>query len=253
MNNVANIQLLQGTEKIKDSYGKINTSLTNLNNDKLEKSGDTMTGKLISAGSSGSIANSEPDKGMIEVRSASDTDAAFMTFHRMGVYASYIGIDVDNKWKVGGWSAGSSAREIWHAGNVPIETGTWTPIITSTSGSNNHTYGSRSGRYVRMGDLVFVWGNVSLTAKDSGMAGTVVIGGLPFLVANDGHYPAVNIGWYGYVAKGNSNQLTARFDPNSPIVSLWEGGDNLGPVALAASKITDTTEFAIGGVYKTNV
>jgi len=38
--------LLQPTEKIKDSYGKINTSLTNLNNNKLEKSGDTMSGEL---------------------------------------------------------------------------------------------------------------------------------------------------------------------------------------------------------------
>jgi len=43
---VAQIELLQPTEKIKDSYGKINTSLTNLNNNKLEKSGDTMTGSL---------------------------------------------------------------------------------------------------------------------------------------------------------------------------------------------------------------
>jgi len=43
---MANIQLLQGTEKIKDSYTKINTSVTNLNNAKLEKSGDTITGDL---------------------------------------------------------------------------------------------------------------------------------------------------------------------------------------------------------------
>lgn len=211
-----------------------------------------MTGKLNSAGSSGSIADSASNKGMIEVRSSSGTDAAFMTFHRVGVHASYFGIDVDNKWKVGGWSAGSSAREIWHEDNLPIETGNWTPIITSTSGSNNHTYGSRSGRYVKMGNLVFVWGNVSLTAKDSGMAGNAFFGGLPFLVANDAHYPAVNIGYYRNVALGNSNQLTARFDQNSTVVSFWENGDNLGAVALNASKITDTTQFAIGGVYKTN-
>lgn len=47
---MAQIELLQPTEKIKDSYGKINTSLTNLNNDKLEKSGDTMTGLLTALG-----------------------------------------------------------------------------------------------------------------------------------------------------------------------------------------------------------
>jgi len=51
MNNVANIQLLNGTEKIKDSYGKINTSMTNLNNAKVEKTGDTMTGDLAFSGS----------------------------------------------------------------------------------------------------------------------------------------------------------------------------------------------------------
>lgn len=38
---MANIQLLQGTEKIKDSYTKINTSVTNLNNAKMEKSADS--------------------------------------------------------------------------------------------------------------------------------------------------------------------------------------------------------------------
>jgi len=43
---VANLELLQGIEKIKDSYTKINTSLTNLNNSKLETSGGTISGEL---------------------------------------------------------------------------------------------------------------------------------------------------------------------------------------------------------------
>lgn len=38
---MATIQLLQGTEKIKDSYTKINTSVTNLNNAKMEKTADS--------------------------------------------------------------------------------------------------------------------------------------------------------------------------------------------------------------------
>ena len=45
------------------------------------------------------------------------TGAAFMTFHRTGSYASYFGLDTDNVWKVGGWSAGAVAYKIWHAGN----------------------------------------------------------------------------------------------------------------------------------------
>lgn len=45
------------------------------------------------------------------------TGAAFMTFHRQGSYASYFGLDTDNVWKVGGWSAGAAAYKIWHEGN----------------------------------------------------------------------------------------------------------------------------------------
>jgi len=47
---VATIQTLNPTDVIKETFGKINTSLTNLNNDKLEKSGDTMTGLLTTLG-----------------------------------------------------------------------------------------------------------------------------------------------------------------------------------------------------------
>ena len=75
------------------------------------------------------------------------------------------------------------AKSVTDAGGVHglrVETGTWTPIIRSTSGSNNHSYGEQNGRYVRMGNLVFVWGNVSLTAKDPGMDGNALISGLPF-------------------------------------------------------------------------
>jgi hypothetical protein len=45
------------------------------------------------------------------------TGAAMMVFHRPGAYAAYLGLDTDNKWKVGGWSAGANAYEILHMGN----------------------------------------------------------------------------------------------------------------------------------------
>lgn len=44
--------------------------------------------------------------------------SAVISFHRSGGgYAALFGLDTDNKWKVGGWSMGNNAYEIFHQGN----------------------------------------------------------------------------------------------------------------------------------------
>ena len=53
--------------------------------------------------------------GDLEIK-GNGTGAAAMTFHRPGSYAVYFGLDTDNKLKIGGWSIGAVAHEIWHAG-----------------------------------------------------------------------------------------------------------------------------------------
>ena len=151
------------------------------------------------------------------------------------------------KYRVG--SSNYTSYDIWHSGNLTYETGTWTPTLEATSGTWNHTYSTQHGRYVRYGNLVFIWGQVAISAKDPGMGGNVVVRGIPFRCANDGHYP-ISIGWFRYVNMGNSNFLTARVDQNSNQVSYWENGNNVGDVALPSSKITSTTTLAFGGVYK---
>jgi hypothetical protein len=130
-----------------------------------------------------------------------------------------------------------------------IEVGNWTPTLESTSGTWNHTYSNQNGRYVRFGNLAFVWGQVALSAKDTGMGGGLLVRGLPFRCANDGHYP-ISIGWFRYVNMGNNNYLTARVDQNGTQVSFWENGDNVADIALSSSKITNSTTLAFGGVYK---
>jgi hypothetical protein len=45
-----------------------------------------------------------------------------MTFHRPSSYAAYFGLDTDNQWKVGGWSAGAVAYKLYHSGNITIST-----------------------------------------------------------------------------------------------------------------------------------
>lgn len=85
---------------------------------KLPLAGGTMTGKLVSLSSVGSI-SAVSGTSTIEVRgSGTVNDAAFMTFHRLGYFAAVLGIDTDNQLKYGGLSVGDVAHKIWHDGNT---------------------------------------------------------------------------------------------------------------------------------------
>jgi hypothetical protein len=73
----------------------------------LPLAGGTMTGLLVGrSNASGGYAGSN-DTGSFSARGDA-SNGAFMSFHRTGVYAINVGLDTDNIWKVGGWSAGST-------------------------------------------------------------------------------------------------------------------------------------------------
>jgi len=55
----------------------------------------------------GTLRTAAGSLGGLECFSASTADAAFMCFHKPGNYASYFGLDTDNWFAVGGWSAGA--------------------------------------------------------------------------------------------------------------------------------------------------
>ena len=60
------------------------------------------------AQSVGSMLTATGSLGGIEVYGGGSANAAFMCFHRPGAYASYFGLDNDNNFAVGGWSAGAA-------------------------------------------------------------------------------------------------------------------------------------------------
>ena len=72
-------------------------------------------GKITALGSTGLIASGTTIA--LEVRSLAGSDAAYMGFHRAGVYAGYFGLDTDNQWKIGGWSYGAVSYQILHEAN----------------------------------------------------------------------------------------------------------------------------------------
>ena len=62
------------------------------------------------------------------------------------------------------------------------EEGTWTPTIDATTTSPTVTYGDRSGKYTKVGNMVTVWTDIQPTI--SGGSGNATITGLPFAITS---------------------------------------------------------------------
>lgn len=80
--------------------------------------GGTMTGRLTAApiATTIGIAATVGGSANLEVGNINN-GSAIISFHRHGHYAEHFGLDSDNQWKVGGWSAGARADRIWHQRN----------------------------------------------------------------------------------------------------------------------------------------
>lgn len=112
------------------------------------RGGDTFTGRVkFAAGATGSssMANANNDLGEAQV-DASAGGAAMVAFHRPGVFFTYFGLDTDNRWKVGGGSAGANAWVLWHAGNDGAGSGLDADLLdgrdASSFASASHTHGA---------------------------------------------------------------------------------------------------------------
>ena len=65
---------------------------------------------------------------------ATGTNAAFMSFHRSGAYAVNMGLDSDNVFRIGGWSAAANRLQMDMSGNL-----TMAGTITGTNLSGTNT------------------------------------------------------------------------------------------------------------------
>ncbi|MEG4081784.1 tail fiber domain-containing protein [Microcoleus sp. Pol8_D6] len=69
-----------------------------------------------------------------EVRSANTSSAAFISFHRPGIYGVHFGIDTNNELRIGGWSMAGASYRIFHEG-VPLYFGSALPIANTAGNS----------------------------------------------------------------------------------------------------------------------
>lgn len=83
-----------------------------------KRDGTYTTSDILSFQSNDNMRTSSGSQAALQVYQDNANADAFMTFHVAGDYALYFGLDGGtNELSVGGWSMGSTAYKIWHAGN----------------------------------------------------------------------------------------------------------------------------------------
>jgi len=60
------------------------------------------------------------NKSGIEVQAADTSSAAYMSFHRPGIWGIHFGLDTNNQLSVGGWSLLNASYKIFHEGMTPL-------------------------------------------------------------------------------------------------------------------------------------
>lgn len=190
----ANLVGNDGSTKIADTAAKLYYQGNDTDGRYLKLAGGTaMTGTLVSRSVTGAIAQSGGSLGALEVMGTSGAgNAAFMSFHRPGVYAAYFGLDTDNQWKVGGWSAGAVAYKIWHEGNDGSGSGLDADTVDGID-STRMPYGDNGTGSTNVTDMNSIWKSGFYEGND---------------IAN-----APTTGWYWVVnAAHKSNSTTYKYN-----------------------------------------
>jgi hypothetical protein len=77
---------------------------------------------------------------------------------------------------------------------LKIESGTWTPILAGATTEGSNTYTTRYGYYQKIGKTVIAHCMIN-TSAISGMAGSLIIKGLPYAASSDAYrYASATIG-----------------------------------------------------------
>jgi len=111
------------------------------------------------------------------------------------------------------------------------EEGTWTPVIGGSGGESGQSYSNQEGTYIKIGQNVTVWFDVTLSAKGT-ITTTLQIKGLPFTSLNRVFSGVISF-W--------SNLNTAVVTLNLVMAASSTAATPFGTVAAVTTAISFTT------------
>jgi hypothetical protein len=128
---------------------------------------------------------------------------------------------------------------------VQVVQSTWTPTIIGTTTAGVGTYTTQVGLYIRLGNLVYISGDVVWTAHTG--TGNMVIGGLPFTVRNTANYfPQCSIAYNNVTTPGGIVGSSSQFLINTTRIEPLGLRNNNTQNSFA---LDTTGEFKVSGWY----
>jgi hypothetical protein len=132
------------------------------------------------------------------------------------------------------------------------QTGTWTPVVAGSSTAGTQTYTVQQGAYTRVGRAITVTCTVTLSAVDGGIAGAVLITGLPVASANVSNQNyTVGLRASNVDLSTGYTWMTGLLIPNSSQILVRECGDDVADQTLPVAGLNATSQFSFTLTYFT--
>lgn len=127
------------------------------------------------------------------------------------------------------------------------EKGTWTPSLGGVTSESGQVYSAQDGAYTKVGDLVYITGQITLTTLGT-ITGQAIIKGLPF--TNNPTYDSLLSVYHGAMTTGFA-QMQARIDQSGTFAKLV-GRDTgaVNPTNILQAHLKNDTSLRFSGSYK---
>lgn len=133
---------------------------------------------------------------------------------------------------------------------MPVET--FQPELLGSSANPTITYGTRSGRWMRIGNLIHVEGRVDWTATSGGSGNLQVnMPGVPSAVSSN-FSGLLNLHWMGINLPNNILSLAARLRPSETVFELIGAGDQIpNAAAMTTANMDPAGRITFAGTFIT--
>ena len=135
------------------------------------------------------------------------------------------------------------------------EEGTWTASFSDGSTAYTMNASIKVGRYVKIGDNVWVWGYFAVSDVDGGGANentSTKITGLPFTMENNTeNYASVHVGYVNSFALPNALSVVMGYiEISNTYIYLVRNGSTDGTEAITGVHVSDGGTVMLAGMYK---
>lgn len=152
------------------------------------------------------------------------------------------------------YSAAPTVTSITFGAGTALSTyaeGTWTPALTVGGSTTGITYSAQTGEYTKIGNVVFLRFNMTLSNKGSN-SGNLQITGLPFTVntTQDCSFPVAL--WQKVTLDASYTMVMFNCAQNGTAINPNEQGSGQAGALLTAAMLVNTSHFQGTGFYFTS-